>query len=246
MDNNFYVYIWYIVDNGYVFYVGKGHANRCNRTSKRNKTFNYYLNNFNCANKILESNLSEEDAFNREIYYISYYKSIGMADANYHKGGESGGNVFEYMPEQEKDQFINKMTQINRERCSSEEFREAARERMIARYEDQNERELQRKKITEAWEDENLRKEQSKKTLNYYKTHPEFAKEKAKKLCKRCAMELNGEIKTFDSKKELFKYLKDECNLSLDRKTEQKLFNEGIVYQSDRKSYMNGMKLYYV
>lgn len=246
MDNNFYVYIWYVVDNGHVFYVGKGHANRCNRTSKRNNTFNYYLNNFNCANKIIESNLSEEDAFNREIYYISYYKSIGMADANYHKGGESGGNVFEYMPEQEKEQFIDKMTQINRERCSSEEFKEAARERMTAKYADQHERELQSQKITEAWGDENLRKEQSERLKTYYSTHPEVGQRISERKSKKCVMELNGEVKTFNSKKELFKYLKDECDLSLSRKTEQRLFNECIEYQSYKKSYMNGMKLYYV
>lgn len=246
--NNYYVYIWYVISTGYVFYVGKGHGDRCCKKSKRNNTFNSYINNFDCAYSIIENNLSEQQAFDREIYYISYYKNIGMADANYHKGGESGGNVFEFMPKNEYDNFVTKMTEINKARCSSEEFKNNARKRMINKYSDKNERKLQSEKLKEVWRDDALREKQRQNRIEYLKTHPESTKCVSEAQSKRCAMELNGETKEFNSKKELFKYLKEEHNLSLSRKTEQELFNENKEYKcyTNRKSYMNGMRLYYI
>lgn len=246
--NNFYVYIWYTIENNHVFYVGKGHGDRCKEKSKRNETFNYYINNFNCTYIIKESNLSEQEAFDREIYYINYYKGIGMADANYHKGGKSGGNVLEYMPESVKQKFINKMSIINKERCSTEEFKQESKERMINRYADPKERELQRQRSIKAWKSEGLREEQRKRTIEYYKNHPEFAEQKAQKLCKKCAMELNGQKIIFNSKKELFKYLNDNYNFNLYRQLEQKMFNKGMVYYTNdpKKSYMNGLRVYYI
>ena len=246
--NIYYVYIWYVIPTNHVFYVGKGHDNRYLKKSKRNNTFNYYINNFECCSKIIESNLSEEQAYNREIYYINYYKSLNMADANYHAGGQSGGNVFEYMPEDEKNKFIQKMTIINKERCSTDEFKNDARNRMIERYSDENERLKQSKKLKEVWQDEDLRNKQRENRLHYLQEHPEVLNLIAESNQKKCAMEFNGEIKEFDSKKELFKYLKENYNITFSRAVEQDMFNNGTEYRSytKKKSYMNGLKLYYI
>lgn len=239
--------MWYIIDSGYVFYIGKGHADRYKKISKRNKRFNYYIDNYKCDCAIIKDNLSEEDAFNLEIEYIKYYKSLNMADANYHIGGKSGGNVFQYMPFEEKQEFVDKMTVINKERCNTDEFKEKARNRMINKYSDKNERELQSKKIKDAWNNDELRERQSNMVKQYRETHPEYVNRLIESHCKKCILEFNGEKTSFNSKKELFKYLNDKYNIQLSRKTEQYLFNTGNQYKAfhKSKSYMDGMRLYY-
>lgn len=64
----------------------------------------------------------------------------------------------------------------------------------------------------------------------------------------KCAMELNGQTLIFNSKKELFKYLNDNYNFKLYRQLEQRMFNEGVIYYTNNpnKSYMNGLRLYYI
>ena len=60
----FYVYEWYNVDTDEVFYVGKGTGNRYKQTSKRNKKFQQYYENHECAVRIVKYFELEEDAFN--------------------------------------------------------------------------------------------------------------------------------------------------------------------------------------
>lgn len=83
----FYVYVWYIVDTDEVFYVGKGTGNRMNEVHNRNTYFNNVFNKYKCRNKIIEDNLTNEEACEKEIEYISYYWSIGEAKCNLTQGG---------------------------------------------------------------------------------------------------------------------------------------------------------------
>lgn len=248
LRGEYYVYIWYIKDSNHVFYVGKGHGDRCSKILKRNKTFKKYLSLYDCDYKILDDNLSEDDAYKLEEEYIKIYKSKGMAEANYHKGGYSGGNVFEYMPNDEKQDFVDKMTAINRKRCSTEKFKNNARDRITKLNSDKNTREDMTNKIRETWSDANLRNEQRQRSLNYARLHPDKIKDRIKKISKRCALEFDGKVVEFDSKKELFRYLKDEYNFTISRKQEQYLFNSNVEYKSfsKKKSYMDGMKIYYL
>lgn len=104
--NIYYVYEWIRLDTNKVFYIGKGHGNRYKDMSMRNK---YFLNVVNKVGKeniqinIIESNLSEDVAFEREKYYIKYYKENGHPLTNMTNGGEGSSNWYEFLSEEEKE-----------------------------------------------------------------------------------------------------------------------------------------------
>lgn len=87
-DKRFYVYEWYDVDSGEVFYVGKGTGNRYRAVNGRNKYFSNYYNKHNCAVRKIKENLLENDAFDMEVNTISKYRSIGQCKCNLSDGGE--------------------------------------------------------------------------------------------------------------------------------------------------------------
>ena len=83
----YYVYEWYNVDTGEVFYVGKGRGNRYKyncRTSRNQAFYDYYINNKCAVRKILE-NVIEEDACNLEDKRIKELDAIGQAKCNIRK-----------------------------------------------------------------------------------------------------------------------------------------------------------------
>lgn len=88
--NKFYVYEWYNVDNGYIFYVGKGCNNRYKTTYKRNKIFKQYLDENKCDSRIIRYFDNEIDAFRFEHLRIIQLKKIKMCCANIDNGGIGG------------------------------------------------------------------------------------------------------------------------------------------------------------
>ena len=102
----YYVYVWIRNDTNKVFYVGKGKKNRINDLSMRNKYFLNVVNKVgidNTTRKKIEENLTEQEAFDLEIYYIQHYKEIGCELTNMTKGGEGSSDWFEHLSEEEKD-----------------------------------------------------------------------------------------------------------------------------------------------
>lgn len=100
MDNIYYVYEWFNVDTGEVFYVGKGKGSRYKNKTKRNQYFINYVNKYNCNVRKIKENLTEEEAFNFEIDTIAKYKKIGECKCNLSLGGEGSSldkNTVEYM-----------------------------------------------------------------------------------------------------------------------------------------------------
>ncbi len=88
MENKFYVYEWIRLDTNEPFYVGKGKNNRCYKLN-RNQYFNNIINTLDCIVNILHDNLTEEEAFQYECWYIHEYKyEIGYTLANMTDGGE--------------------------------------------------------------------------------------------------------------------------------------------------------------
>lgn len=90
--NNFYVYRHIRLDTDTPFYVGKGNRRRawCKRRNK------YWINIVNLVGykiEIVESNLSEDQAFSKEIELIKYYKDLGQCEANMSIGGEGSSGV---------------------------------------------------------------------------------------------------------------------------------------------------------
>lgn len=88
--NKFYIYEWYNIDTGEVFYVGKGSGNRYKKISKtvRNIYFVNYINKYHCNVRIRYNNLTEERAFQLEIQTIKKYKAINQCKCNFTEGGE--------------------------------------------------------------------------------------------------------------------------------------------------------------
>lgn len=105
MCNNFYVYVFVRNDTNQVFYVGKGKGNRYKDMSMRNKYFVHIVQKVgkeNIKSKIIEDGLCEELAFEREKYYIKYFKSIGHVLTNMTDGGEGTSGWFDKLTEEEK------------------------------------------------------------------------------------------------------------------------------------------------
>lgn len=88
----FYVYEWFIVETGEVFYVGKGCRDRYKSKSHRNKLFDEFVNRFNCSSRIVNRFKSEDDAFTYEKERIAKLKRDGLCVCNLDGGGKGGMN----------------------------------------------------------------------------------------------------------------------------------------------------------
>ena len=105
-NKRFYVYSWVRLDINKVFYIGKGSKDRYKDLSMRNKHFLNIVNLLGMENiriDILESNLEEKEAFEKEIYYISYFKEQGHPLTNLSTGGEGSSGWFDNLSEEEKE-----------------------------------------------------------------------------------------------------------------------------------------------
>ena len=102
---DFYVYVWIRKDINKVFYVGKGHKNRYKDMRMRNQYFLNVVNKVGVDNieiKIIEKNLTEEEAFEKEIYYIDYYSKISPL-TNMTRGGEGSSDWYQRLSDDEKE-----------------------------------------------------------------------------------------------------------------------------------------------
>lgn len=93
MDKKYYVYEWFNVVTGEVFYVGKGIRNRYCQLSGRNQHFRDYFNTHECESRIVYENLTEQEAYEKEKELIKYYRETSnFRLTNVTDGGE--GNPF--------------------------------------------------------------------------------------------------------------------------------------------------------
>jgi len=70
MKKQYYVYVHYRKDNGFPFYVGKGKAYRAKESTKRTDEWKAIANQYGWFHKLVEENLTESEAFEKERYYI--------------------------------------------------------------------------------------------------------------------------------------------------------------------------------
>ena len=165
---------------------------------------------------------------------------------NFAAGGD-GGNVYAYAPPEMMEKFIKRMTEINRQRCSSSEFKANQARNMQLRYQDATARELQSKVVREAWSDTKLREQQSERLKSYYSTH----KKDQSYLHKPCIFALNGMVRHFDSVKELREFLTDEYGYTPDRRTFHKLMEDGAMgipykpFHKNKFAQLAGMRICY-
>ena len=245
--NQYYIYIWFIKDTFKVFYVGRGHGNRYKILKKRTKYFKDFYEKYDCDSMILINGLSEEQSIALEPLFISFYRDLEMAKANIHNGGNIGGDVFSNMPIEDKIVFVEKMKVINKERCSTTDFKEAARIRMKKRYEDTNERLKQSEKQKGIWTEEK-RKKQSELIKKTYQENEELIERRKLKFQKKCVFVFKDDEKVFNSYKELREYAKEKYGFSCSRKIEQDMLKNRKCYKSQKAKYkkFNGLLMYYV
>ena len=85
----FYVYEWFIVETGEIFYVGKGCGLRY-KVKKHNKFFNDMIKRYNCESRIIKTFENEKDAFEYEYLRVNELKEIGQCVCNIYNGGYGG------------------------------------------------------------------------------------------------------------------------------------------------------------
>lgn len=73
---------------GRVYYVGKGEGDRINQTGNRNDRWKAIRKDRGCEKVFLEVDLSEDEAYLKEVLWIKHFKSIGQCDANVSLGGK--------------------------------------------------------------------------------------------------------------------------------------------------------------
>lgn len=206
----------------------------------------YGIQNF--TNEIIYEAKTEEDLNQKEIQYISEYRrKYEKLMYNIAFGGD-GGDTFTNKSEKEKNDFIDKMTIINRSRCSSNEFKKNVSRRLTEKYKNLSEREKQSQKIKQSWSNLELRKEQSQRLKEYYKSN----KKDQSYLYKGCIFELNGNSIEFESVKSLRKYLKNTYDYKPSYKQLKKIFEnslKGIGFNpynyKEKYKTLVGMKIYY-
>lgn len=204
----------------------------------------YGIENF--SNEILFEASSKEELDEKEKYYIAVYREVyGENLYNIALGGD-GGDTYSNRTQEEKDEFVTKMTKINRERCSSEEFKNKKSQALKEKYSNLEERQKQSEKIRKSWSDDKLRTEQSERLKEYYSTH----KKDNSYFQKQCVFEFNGIIKEFESVKDLKMFLKQEYGYAPSNPGLKRLMiagTQGIPFKSFKRAYdyLNGMRIYY-
>lgn len=84
----FYVYEYFIIDTGEVFYVGKGTNGRYKELHNRNKYFNAVYNKYKCDVRFVKEGLTNEESCKLEIQRISELREINQAKCNFTNGGD--------------------------------------------------------------------------------------------------------------------------------------------------------------
>lgn len=88
MEDKFYIYFHINPIKNEVFYVGKGVGKRAWIKSGRNKFWKRIFNKYGYEVELIEEGLSEEIAFQREIYWIAQFKAWNFKLTNMTDGGE--------------------------------------------------------------------------------------------------------------------------------------------------------------
>lgn len=85
--SKFYIYAHKTI-HGEVFYVGKGSGERMYITSNRNNYWKNIASKYLYHPIFLERELAEQEAYDKEIKWISYFKNKGQCRANFSLGGD--------------------------------------------------------------------------------------------------------------------------------------------------------------
>lgn len=208
-----YVYEWYIVDTGEIFYVGQGTLGRYKQVNGRPDMFMEFYNNNKCDVRIIVDNITQEDSWDLEEKQIARRLKEGHPLVNIHKGGKIIGACGEDNPAYGKT-YTDEERQVLREANLGEKnpmYGISPKERMDA-------------ETYEQWRQKQKDNKQGKKNPNYgkhtlhkiYSENPELSKEKQSRpgaqngKAKKVKMYENGIfVKEFGCMKDCAQYIFD-------------------------------------
>jgi hypothetical protein len=85
--NKYYIYAHSNLEHG-VFYVGKGSNKRLYTTGNRNAYWKRIVKKYGYTALIIEECETEQQSYDREIFWIAHYKSLDQCKANFTLGGD--------------------------------------------------------------------------------------------------------------------------------------------------------------
>lgn len=140
----FYIYFHLRADNNSVFYVGKGNGRRAYVKRMRSNHWNNIVAKHGYTVKIIEDNLTEDQAKEREVYWIAKLGRIDLGTGclvNFTNGGE-GTSGFK-QPDHVKKAVAN----ANKLRTASKRNRESTGSLFKGKFGDQHNRSIKVKCI---------------------------------------------------------------------------------------------------
>lgn len=130
MDNNYYVYEWYIKSSDHIFHVGKGSGDRLYSLHGRNIYFKRIYDKYDVDVRIYKSGLTEQEAWEIEKHHIKELQKIGQCETNIHEGG-CGGDTVTHMSKADYTKFCKKVGLKTRERCKDPIYKEKLRNSIL-------------------------------------------------------------------------------------------------------------------
>lgn len=123
----FYVYEWFIIETGEIFYVGKGSGNRVTSMKDRNDYFKNIRKKYECDYRIVRYFEDEEQAYDFEREYGNQLKAQGQARACYVLGNY--GRTFEpsIIAKMKPTQFKERHEPWNKGKKMDEAYKERCR-----------------------------------------------------------------------------------------------------------------------
>lgn len=121
-ENKYYIYFHINKETGLPFYVGKGKDQRAWCKSRRSQYWNNVVNKYGYTVDIIEKNLSEVEAYSKEIIWIAQLKAWNFKLCNFTIGGK-GNTGLKFTNEQRNNLSKSKKGQIpwNKGKSMSEE-----------------------------------------------------------------------------------------------------------------------------
>ena len=109
--NNYYIYFHINPLKNEIFYVGKGKGKRAFQKTGRSNYWNKYVKKYGYIIDISEENLTEQEAFDREIFYINKIgrKDLGLGSLiNLTNGGDGASGCIPSMETKNKMSLAQK------------------------------------------------------------------------------------------------------------------------------------------
>lgn len=195
----------------------------------------YGVENF--KNEIVDVASNKEELNQKERYYISLYKEQYKNSCYNIATGGDGGNVIEHWTGDDREAFSEKMKAINKERCSTPEFRKSTSERTKSLWLDDTYRANITSKINKIWSDEEKREKQRQMITKYYSNadiraqHAQYTKQRWE--IPNAREVFNEQMKTVWTKEKRVKHSEIVKNATTETTLQKRSVNAKKMWESE-------------